>query len=61
MSADGVRELTALIEDLPLVDHHVHGATRRQLDRAALEGMLAQSRFKIIPYRKFNVARLIRG
>jgi uncharacterized protein len=43
VSADDVAELAALIEDLPLVDHHVHGASRGPLDRAALEGLLTES------------------
>ncbi|MBO8195901.1 amidohydrolase family protein [Streptomyces oryzae] len=35
--------LTAEIEQLPLVDHHVHGALRDEVDRAALEQLLTES------------------
>ncbi|MBO8185290.1 amidohydrolase family protein [Streptomyces spirodelae] len=31
------------IEQLPLVDHHVHGALRDEVDRAALEQLLTES------------------
>ncbi|MGA5699723.1 amidohydrolase family protein [Peterkaempfera bronchialis] len=35
--------LATAIERLPLVDHHVHGALRHDVDRAALELMLTES------------------
>ncbi|MEU6711434.1 amidohydrolase family protein [Nonomuraea sp. NPDC046802] len=40
MSTDS---LTEAIEELPLVDHHVHGALRGDVDRAGLELMLTES------------------
>lgn len=36
-------ELATAIDELPLVDHHVHGALAADVDRAALEGMLTES------------------
>lgn len=41
----GARELQLAIEEMPLVDHHVHAALRTDAvpDRAALEGMLTES------------------
>ncbi|MDA3648465.1 amidohydrolase family protein [Saccharopolyspora indica] len=38
-----IDELTAAVDELPLVDHHVHGALRSPVDRAGLEGMLTES------------------
>lgn len=38
-----IDELTAAVDELPLVDHHVHGALRGPVDRAGLEGMLTES------------------
>ncbi|MGZ4639444.1 MAG: amidohydrolase family protein [Actinomycetes bacterium] len=43
MPTDAVRELAELVDGLPLVDHHVHGATRDDLGRVELEGMLTES------------------
>jgi hypothetical protein len=40
MSTDG---LAAVIDDLPLVDHHVHGALAGEVDRATLESLLTES------------------
>lgn len=36
-------DLQQALEDLQLIDHHVHGALRRDVDRLALEGMLSES------------------
>ncbi|MFE2444702.1 amidohydrolase family protein [Streptomyces sp. NPDC059426] len=47
MSTD---RITAEIERLPLVDHHVHGALRHEADRAALEQMLTESDRPIPPW-----------
>ncbi|MET7904600.1 amidohydrolase family protein [Streptomyces sp. NPDC005336] len=47
MSTD---QLEAAIEALPLVDHHVHGALRASVDRAALEPMLTESDRPIPPW-----------
>jgi uncharacterized protein len=35
--------LTEAIETLPLVDHHVHGVLRTELDRPALESVITES------------------
>ncbi|MFC4010042.1 amidohydrolase family protein [Nonomuraea purpurea] len=47
MSTDS---LTEAIEELPLVDHHVHGALRGDVDRAGLELMLTESDRPIPPW-----------
>jgi len=39
----GPPELEAAVQCLPLVDHHVHGALRQDVDRDALERMLTES------------------
>ncbi|MEV0198930.1 amidohydrolase family protein [Nonomuraea sp. NPDC050691] len=36
-------DLTELIDDLPLVDHHVHGATAHDLSRRAFEELITES------------------
>jgi predicted TIM-barrel fold metal-dependent hydrolase len=38
------------IADLPLIDHHVHGALRGEVDRPALESMLTESDRPIPPW-----------
>ncbi|MEU5212477.1 amidohydrolase family protein [Streptomyces sp. NPDC020742] len=47
MSTDA---LTAAIAELPLVDHHVHGALRDDVDRAQLELMLTESDRPVPPW-----------
>lgn len=36
-------ELAAAVDELPLVDHHVHGALVGEVDRAGLEALLTES------------------
>lgn len=43
MSTDLRAELGAAIDRLSLVDHHVHGATRADVDRATFEGSITES------------------
>ncbi|MGY4973866.1 amidohydrolase family protein [Streptomyces nigrescens] len=47
MSTDA---LAAAIAELPLVDHHVHGALRDDVDRAQLELMLTESDRPVLPW-----------
>ncbi|MGP3974189.1 amidohydrolase family protein [Streptomyces sp. 8N114] len=42
--------LVAEIEQLPLIDHHVHGALRDEVDRAALEHLLTESDRPVPPW-----------
>lgn len=39
-----VADLAAQADTLPLVDHHVHGALAREVDRAVFEGYLTEAR-----------------
>ena len=41
--AGATAELAAAIDALPLVDHHVHGVVRDDVDRAAFEGLIAET------------------
>ncbi|MCU1614211.1 MAG: hypothetical protein JWO98_1751 [Frankiales bacterium] len=43
MRSDPRPELTAAIAELPLVDHHVHGVLRSDLDRSGLEAAITES------------------
>ncbi|MFL6111408.1 MAG: amidohydrolase, partial [Catenulispora sp.] len=36
-------ELAAAIDELPLVDHHVHGVVRDDVDRAGFENLIAET------------------
>jgi predicted TIM-barrel fold metal-dependent hydrolase len=50
MSTDPHTEVDTAIEQLSLVDHHVHGALRDDVDRDALELMLTESDRPVPPW-----------
>ncbi|GAA3184935.1 amidohydrolase family protein [Nonomuraea roseoviolacea] len=43
-------DLTELIDELPLVDHHVHGATAHDLSRRAFEQLITESDRPVPPW-----------
>ncbi len=43
MSTDPIEGLLSAIEEMPLVDHHVHGALKDDVDRSSLEELLTES------------------
>ena len=43
MSTDPIEGLLTAIEEMPLVDHHVHGALKDDVDRSSLEELLTES------------------
>jgi predicted TIM-barrel fold metal-dependent hydrolase len=47
MSAAG--ELLAAFDELPLIDHHVHGVVRTDVDRTGLESLISESHFPTPP------------
>ena len=43
MSTNPIERLLSAIEEMPLVDHHVHGALKDDVDRYSLEELLTES------------------
>ncbi|MBN9131367.1 MAG: amidohydrolase family protein [Paenarthrobacter ureafaciens] len=50
MSTNSIDNLQAAIEEIPLVDHHVHGALKDEVDRTSLEELLTESDRPIPPW-----------